>query len=66
MTNVRFGLQLWPQATTWPEVRDAAIAAEGAGWDSIWTWDHLLAIQGPWQQPIYEGWTFLAGLASLT
>ena len=66
MTNVRFGLQLWPQATTWPEVRDAAIAAEAAGWDSIWTWDHLLAIQGPWQQPIYEGWTFLAGLASLT
>ena len=66
MTNVRFGLQLWPQATTWPEVREAAIAAEGAGWDSIWTWDHLLAIQGPWQQPIYEGWTFLAGLASLT
>src|SRR5215212_9856456 len=66
MPGVRFGLQLWPQSTTWPEVRDAAIAAEAAGWDSIWTWDHLLAIQGPWQQPIYEGWTFLAGVASLT
>lgn len=66
MSHVRFGLQLWPQSTTWPEVRDAAIAAEAAGWDSIWTWDHLLAIQGPWEQPIYEGWTFLAGLASLT
>jgi F420-dependent oxidoreductase-like protein len=66
MPNVKFGLQLWPQSTTWPEVRDAAIAAEAAGWDSIWTWDHLLAIQGPWQQPIYEGWTFLAGLASIT
>ena len=66
MASVKFGLQLWPQSTTWPEVRDAAVAAEAAGWDSIWTWDHLLAIQGPWQQPIYEGWTFLAGLASLT
>jgi F420-dependent oxidoreductase-like protein len=66
MPNVRFGLQLWPQSTSWPEVREAAVAAEEAGWDSIWTWDHLLAIQGPWQQPIYEGWTFLAGLASLT
>ncbi|HTK44306.1 MAG TPA: TIGR03560 family F420-dependent LLM class oxidoreductase, partial [Patescibacteria group bacterium] len=63
---MRFGLQLWPQSTTWPEVRDAALAAEAAGWDSIWTWDHLLAIQGPWQQAIYEGWTFLAGLASVT
>ena len=66
MPSVRFGLQLWPQSTTWQEVRDSAVAAEAAGWDSIWTWDHLLAIQGPWQQPIYEGWTFLAGLASLT
>jgi alkanesulfonate monooxygenase SsuD/methylene tetrahydromethanopterin reductase-like flavin-dependent oxidoreductase (luciferase family) len=66
MPSVRFGLQLWPQATTWQEVRDSAIAAENAGWDSIWTWDHLLAIQGPWQQPIYEGWTFLTGVASIT
>jgi alkanesulfonate monooxygenase SsuD/methylene tetrahydromethanopterin reductase-like flavin-dependent oxidoreductase (luciferase family) len=66
MQSVRFGLQLWPQSTTWPEVRDAAVAAEAAGWDSIWTWDHLLAIQGPWRQPIYEGWTFLAGVASIT
>ena len=66
MPKVRFGLQLWPQSTTWPEVRDSARAAEKAGWDSIWTWDHLLAIQGPWQQPIYEGWTFLAGVASIT
>jgi F420-dependent oxidoreductase-like protein len=66
MPNVKFGLQLWPQSTTWPEVRDASIAAEQAGWDSIWVWDHLLAIQGPWQQPIFEGWTLLAGLASVT
>ena len=63
---MRFGLQLWPQSTTWPEVREAALAAEAAGWDSIWTWDHLLAIQGPWQQPIYEGWTFLAGIAAIS
>ena len=61
-----FGLQLWPQRTTWPEYRDAAIAAEAAGWDSIWTWDHLLAIQGPWQQPIFEGWTLLAAVAAVT
>ena len=27
MAAVRFGLQLWPQSTTWPEVRDAAGAA---------------------------------------
>ena len=44
---MRFGLQLWSQRTAWPEFRDAALAAEPAGWDSVWTWDHLLAIFGP-------------------
>jgi F420-dependent oxidoreductase-like protein len=62
----RFGLQLWPQQTTWPDLRDAALAAEAAGWDSIWTWDHLLAIQGPWEQPIFEGWSVLTAIAPLT
>jgi F420-dependent oxidoreductase-like protein len=66
MPQTQWGLQLWPQQTTWPEVRESAIAAEAAGWDSIWTWDHLLAIQGPWQQPIYEGWMFLTGIAAVT
>jgi len=61
-----FGLQLWSQRTDWPSFRDAALAAEGAGWDSVWTWDHLLAIFGPWEQPILEGWTVLAGLGPLT
>jgi F420-dependent oxidoreductase-like protein len=62
----RFGLQLWSQQTDWPGFRDAALAAEAAGWDSVWTWDHLLAIFGPWEQPIFEGWSVLAGLAPLT
>jgi F420-dependent oxidoreductase-like protein len=66
MQPVRFGLQLWPQRTTWPEYRDSALAAEARGWDSIWTWDHLLAIQGPWQQPIFEGWALLHGVAAVT
>ncbi len=62
----RFGIQLWSQATDWPGFRDAALAAEAAGWDSIWTWDHLLAIFGPWEQPILEGWTTLAAVGPLT
>ena len=63
---MRFGLQLWCQATSWAGFRDAALAAERTGWDDVWTWDHLLAIFGPWEQPIFEGWTALAGLAPLT
>jgi alkanesulfonate monooxygenase SsuD/methylene tetrahydromethanopterin reductase-like flavin-dependent oxidoreductase (luciferase family) len=66
MAPARFGLQLWPQRTTWPEFREAALAAEAAGWDSIWTWDHLLAIQGPWEQPIYEGWSLLSAVGAIT
>jgi alkanesulfonate monooxygenase SsuD/methylene tetrahydromethanopterin reductase-like flavin-dependent oxidoreductase (luciferase family) len=63
---VRFGLQLWPQNTTWPEYRECSLAAEAAQWESIWTWDHLLAIQGPWEQPIYEGWSLLNAVAAIT
>ena len=66
MADVEFGLLAWPQATEWPAYRDTIIAAEAAGWDSAWTWDHLLAIMGPWEQPILEGWTTLAALASVT
>lgn len=63
---IRFGAQLWSQATDWPGFRDAALAAEAAGWDSVWTWDHLLAIFGPSGQPILEGWTALAALGPIT
>ena len=34
-------LLLVPFGATFPEVRAAAVAAEQAGFDGIWTWDHL-------------------------
>jgi F420-dependent oxidoreductase-like protein len=64
--TLRFGAQLWSQRTTWPELRDAARAAEAAGFDSVWTWDHLDAIFGPWDQPIFEGWSILAATGAAT
>ena len=63
---MRFGAQLWSQSTDWPQFRDTALAAEAAGWDSVWTWDHLLAIFGPWEQPILEGWSVLSALGPVT
>jgi len=63
---MKFGAQLWSQQTSWPEFRDAALAAEQNGWDSVWTWDHLLAIFGPWEQPILEGWSTLTAVAAIT
>ncbi|MFL5769586.1 MAG: TIGR03560 family F420-dependent LLM class oxidoreductase [Chloroflexota bacterium] len=64
--TMQFGAQLWSQHTTWPQFRDGALRAEAAGWHSVWTWDHLLAIFGPWEQPILEGWTTLAATAAVT
>ena len=52
----------------WPEIRDIALAAEDAGFDSIWVGDHLLfrgdevtGARGPW-----EVWSILAALAAVT
>ena len=64
--TMKFGAQLWSQQASWPQWRDAGLAAEAAGWDSIWTWDHLLAIFGPWEQPIFEGWSVLSAIGAVT
>jgi F420-dependent oxidoreductase-like protein len=64
--DVKVGALLWPQTASWTTIRDAAIRADQAGLDSLWTWDHLMAIVGSWEQPILEGWTTLAALAALT
>ncbi len=63
---VALGLNLWNHATTWPALRDAALAAEDWGYDHLWTADHLLATIGSPFQPIFEGWTLTAALAALT
>ena len=64
--SMRFGAQPWSQASDWPGLRDVALNAEAAGWDAVYTWDHLMAIQGPWRQPIFEGWAVLSAWAALT
>ncbi|MBP1705141.1 MAG: hypothetical protein H6Q36_880 [Chloroflexi bacterium] len=64
--EVRFGAQLWSQATSWEGFLAAAVAAEDAGWDGVWTWDHLHAIFGPWEQPIFEGWLAMTAVAART
>jgi alkanesulfonate monooxygenase SsuD/methylene tetrahydromethanopterin reductase-like flavin-dependent oxidoreductase (luciferase family) len=66
MADVKIGFLLWPQTESWPSLRDAAVRAERAGAASLWTWDHLMSIVGPWQGPILEGWSVLAGWAGVT
>lgn len=63
---MRFGAAFWINRTDWPGLRDACLAAERAGWDSIWIDDHLLADEGDPADPKMEGWATLAALAVLT
>jgi alkanesulfonate monooxygenase SsuD/methylene tetrahydromethanopterin reductase-like flavin-dependent oxidoreductase (luciferase family) len=66
MADVKIGFLLWPQTASWPALRDAAVRAEAAGASSLWTWDHLNSIVGPWEGPILEGWSILSGWAQVT
>jgi alkanesulfonate monooxygenase SsuD/methylene tetrahydromethanopterin reductase-like flavin-dependent oxidoreductase (luciferase family) len=57
---------LAPQATTWPAMLEAAKRVDALGYDHLWTWDHLHAILGDPEVPIFEGYTVLAGWATAT
>jgi len=48
------------------EVRRRALAAEEAGWDSIWLYDHLLYRTDGTTFGIWECWTMLSALAEAT
>jgi F420-dependent oxidoreductase-like protein len=63
---MRFGAAFWINRTSWTELRDACLVAEGTGWDSLWVDDHLLADEGDPDDPKLEGWATLSALAVLT
>jgi alkanesulfonate monooxygenase SsuD/methylene tetrahydromethanopterin reductase-like flavin-dependent oxidoreductase (luciferase family) len=66
LTDVKLGILLWNQATTWPEYEAAAQRVDRLGYDHLWAWDHLYAIFGDPYQPFFEGWTTLAAWAKAT
>jgi F420-dependent oxidoreductase-like protein len=63
---MKLGAAFWIQRTGWPELREAALAVEAAGFDSLWLDDHLLSDEGDWHDPKLEGWTSLAAVAAST
>jgi F420-dependent oxidoreductase-like protein len=63
---MRFGAAFWIHRTDWPSLRDACLAAERAGWDSLWLDDHLLPDEGDWHDPKLEAWSTLSAIAALT
>ena len=60
-------LLLIPMSARWADVRAAALAAEAAGFDGVWTWDHLRDPDGDDGGPgVPEAWTVLTALAEVT
>ena len=66
MTETKFGILLWSQAASWPEMLDAAKRVDRLGYDHLWTWDHLYAIFGDPYQDFLEGYALLAAWARET
>ena len=62
---MKVGICLVPFGTTYAECREAAIAVEASGFESVWTWDHLLSFKDD-DEPVLECWTLLAALAEAT
>jgi probable F420-dependent oxidoreductase len=52
----------------WEATRQAALASEEAGFDSVWVYDHLLfrGLGSDGTEGIHECWTVLSALAALT
>lgn len=62
----KVGILLWLERSSWPELREAILAAEDAKLDSFWCSDHLLAPTGSWQDATFEAWTIVAAAAAIT
>jgi alkanesulfonate monooxygenase SsuD/methylene tetrahydromethanopterin reductase-like flavin-dependent oxidoreductase (luciferase family) len=66
MTKHIVGINLWSQASSWPDFLAAAKRVDALGYESLWTWDHLHAIVGDPQQAIFEGYVTLGAWAEAT
>jgi alkanesulfonate monooxygenase SsuD/methylene tetrahydromethanopterin reductase-like flavin-dependent oxidoreductase (luciferase family) len=63
---LKLGINNWNQYSDWPSFLAAQQRADRLGFDSIWTWDHVYPIVGSHQGPIFEGYTAMAAVATMT
>jgi probable F420-dependent oxidoreductase len=63
---VRVGVQLQPQHADYVDLRRAVEAAEEAGVDVVFTWDHFFPLGGDREGKHFECWTMLAAWAEQT
>src|SRR2546428_10478019 len=59
-------LLLIPMSARYQDMRAAAVAAEEAGFDGLWTWDHLRDSDAPDGPGVPEAMTVLTALAEVT
>ena len=59
-------LLLIPMSARYRDMRAAAVAAEEAGFDGLWTWDHLRDPDSDSGPGVPEAWTTLTALAEAT
>ncbi len=59
-------LLLIPMSARYADMRAAALAAEEAGFDGLWTWDHLRDPDDDSGPGVPEAWTVLTALAEVT
>jgi probable F420-dependent oxidoreductase len=63
---VRVAVQLQPQHADYGQIRDAVAAAEAAGVDVVFNWDHFFPLYGPADGAHFECWTMLGAWAEAT
>jgi alkanesulfonate monooxygenase SsuD/methylene tetrahydromethanopterin reductase-like flavin-dependent oxidoreductase (luciferase family) len=60
------GIALWSQQASWAEAMAGAELVDTLGFDHLWTVDHWMAPHGDPDQPVFDGWMWLAGWATRT
>ncbi len=66
MTDLKLGILLWNQATSWVDYAATVRRLDELGYDHLWAWDHLYAIFGDPHQDIFEGWSSLVGASGIS
>jgi probable F420-dependent oxidoreductase len=64
--SIRIAAQLHPQQGEFAGIRQAAIDADGLGYDIVYTWDHFFPLYGDADGPHFECFTTLAAIAEAT
>jgi F420-dependent oxidoreductase-like protein len=53
-------------ADAWRTAREVALAAERAGYDHLWVYDHVETVPRREPEHVFEAWTVMAALAEIT